>query len=182
MFAYSNIHNLLVFREVGIVDFSLQLFPVSSKKPPTPLKCVVCALVFNLNKAIITAWTPGCQLWNPGLICSESIKPSSALEDLSLSFFNQVILIFPYLIFIIMLVLLLQWKLSTCWFCFFLVKRNICMNTQSGLIFFHAVLVNHAIMPFQEWMKSQEEDHFSSLLDVTVYVDLLYESLKVIKA
>lgn len=154
MFAYSNIHNLPVFREVGIVDSSLQLFPVSSKKPPTPLKCVVCALVFNLNKAIITAWTPGCQQRNPGLICSESIKPSSALEDLSLSFYNQVILIFPYLIFLIMLVLLLQWKLSTCCFyfflCFFLVKRNICMDTQSGLIFFHALLVHHAISRVDE--------------------------------
>lgn len=38
------------------------------------------------------------------------------------------------------------------------------------------------IMPFQEWTKSQEEDHFSTLLDLTVCVDLLYVSLKVIKA
>lgn len=75
----------------------------------------LCSLVFNLNyKAIITARTPGCQQWNPGLICSESINPSSALEDFSPSFFNQAILILPYLIFIIMLVLsLMEWKLST---------------------------------------------------------------------
>lgn len=44
LFAYRNIHNLLVFGEAGIVDPSLQLFPVSSEKPPTPLECLVCAL------------------------------------------------------------------------------------------------------------------------------------------
>lgn len=50
----------------------------------------LCSLVFNLNyKAIITAEDPGCQQWNPGLICSESIKPSSALEDLSPLFFQS---------------------------------------------------------------------------------------------
>lgn len=50
----------------------------------------LCSLVFNLNyKAIITARTPGCQQWNPGLICSESINPSSALEDFSPSFFQS---------------------------------------------------------------------------------------------
>lgn len=50
----------------------------------------LCSLVFNLNyKAIITARGPGCQQWNPGLICSESIKPSSALEDFSPLFFQS---------------------------------------------------------------------------------------------
>lgn len=44
LFAYRNIHNLLVFGEAGVVDPSLQLFPVSSEKPPTPLECLVCAL------------------------------------------------------------------------------------------------------------------------------------------
>lgn len=44
MIAYSDTHHLPVCREVGIVDTSLQLFPVSSEKPPTPLECLVCAL------------------------------------------------------------------------------------------------------------------------------------------
>lgn len=35
---------LLLFREIGLVDTSLQLFPVSPEKPPTPLVCLVCAL------------------------------------------------------------------------------------------------------------------------------------------
>lgn len=82
--------------------------------PNTTQVSCLCSVVFNLNyKAIITAWTLGCQQWSPGLICSESIKPSSALEDF-LFFFNQVILILPYLIFIIMLVpSLMEWKFST---------------------------------------------------------------------
>ncbi len=44
VFAYSDTHSLLLFGEVRIVDTSLQLFPVSSEKPPTPLECLVCAL------------------------------------------------------------------------------------------------------------------------------------------
>lgn len=44
VFAYSDTHSLLLFGEVGIVDTSLQLFPVSLEKPPTPLECLVCAL------------------------------------------------------------------------------------------------------------------------------------------
>lgn len=44
VFAYSDTHSLLLFGEAGIVDTSLQLFPVSSEKPPTPLECLVCAL------------------------------------------------------------------------------------------------------------------------------------------
>lgn len=79
------------------------------------------SLLFNLNyAAFIRAPTRGCQHWSPELVGLQSIKQSSASpepqqkdddddkEELLFFFFSQVILIQPYLIFIIKLVQLLM--------------------------------------------------------------------------
>lgn len=110
VFAYSNIHNLRVFREAGIVDPSLQLFPVSLEKPPTPLECLVCAL-WSLILIIKLSLQHEPQAANSGTLGSSALNQSNQVLHwrtfLPLSS-NQVILILPYLIFIITVVLSLM--------------------------------------------------------------------------
>lgn len=105
VFAYSHTRSVALFWEAGIVDTSLQLFPVSSEKPPTPLECLVCAL---WSLILIIKLSLQHEPWaaNSGALGSSALNQSNQVLHWRtfFSFFNQVILILPYLIFIIMLV------------------------------------------------------------------------------
>lgn len=105
VFAYSDTRSVALFWEAGIVDTSLQLFPVSSEKPPTPLECLVCAL---WSLILIIKLSLQHEPWaaNSGALGSSALNQSNQVLHWRtfFSFFNQVILILPYLIFIIMLV------------------------------------------------------------------------------
>lgn len=78
MFAYSNIHNLLLFGEARIVDPSLQLFPVSTEKPPTPLECLVCAL-WSLILIIKLSLQHEARVASSGTLGSSALNQSNQL-------------------------------------------------------------------------------------------------------
>lgn len=103
--AYSDSHSLPVCREEGNVETSLQLFPVSSEKPPTPLECLVCAL-WSLILIIKLSLQHEPWVANSGAPGSSALNQSNQVLHWRtfFSFFNQVVLILPYHIFIIMLV------------------------------------------------------------------------------
>ena len=92
--AYSESHSLPVCREEGNVETSLQLFPVSSEKPPTPLECLVCAL-WSLILIIKLSLQHEPWVANSGAPGSSALNQSNQVLHWRtfFSFFNQVVLI-----------------------------------------------------------------------------------------
>lgn len=153
---------------------------MSSEKPPTPLECLVCAL-WSLILIIKLSLQHEPWVANSGAPGSSALNQSNQVLHWRtfFSFFNQVVLILPYHIFIIMLVpSLMEWKFTTSrsctwsslnfetvlppWICdlalklcrskcfYFVLTSKASANSPGGLNVLPLVLVNKAFLTVKE--------------------------------